>query len=135
MEGNVNISAVDLTKMEETGVTGGEHESSNGSACHHRKGESPSVCCLVRPPSCCLFLFLTSTDSWSSGSSVPNQSRLVSAVYWLCGMEREKDENVGALPPEPTVCSLEEKPCLKLIVNINLIVCLCVTVFIYGFWA
>lgn len=80
-----------------------------------------------------------SLDSASSATSVHSQSRLMSALYWLCGMERRKKGDDPAHPPPPapeqTLCSLEEKPCLRHIVNINLIICLCVTAFIVGYWA
>lgn len=75
-------------------------------------------------------------DSTSSSESTKSQSKLVSALYWLCGMERRKDQDNAPPPPEPqSVCSLHEKPHLKKVVNINLILCLCVTVFIIGYWA
>lgn len=79
-----------------------------------------------------------SPDSLSSVSSVQSQSRLMSALYWLCGMERRKEgDNKPATPPAPeqTVTSLEEKPRLRLIVDVNLIICLSVTAFIIGYWA
>lgn len=61
----------------------------------------------------------------------------MSALYWLCGMERRnKEADPAPLPaPEQTICSLEEKPRLQLIVNANLIICLSVTAFIIGYWA
>uniref|UniRef100_A0A4W6DTD5 Sodium/myo-inositol cotransporter 2 n=1 Tax=Lates calcarifer TaxID=8187 RepID=A0A4W6DTD5_LATCA len=73
-----------------------------------------------------------------SSSSVRSQSRLMSALYWLCGMERRTEgENNPVTPPapEPAICSLEEKPRLRLVVDVNLIICLCVTAFIIGYWA
>lgn len=78
---------------------------------------------------------LNSADSTTSESSVQSRSRLISALLWLCGMERPKKGESKPVPPPAPVCSLEEKPRLRLIVNINLIVCLSVTVFIYGYWA
>ncbi|XP_042360808.1 sodium/myo-inositol cotransporter 2 [Plectropomus leopardus] len=101
------------SQTSEMGVTEGEQESSNGKACHHRK------------------------DSSSSTSSVESQSRLWSALYWLCGMERRKegaDSSVTPSAPEQAINSLEEKPRLRLIVNINLLICLSVTAFIIGYW-
>lgn len=79
-----------------------------------------------------------SPDSSSSVSSVQRQSRLTFALYWLCGMERRREggNNLVTPPaPETTVCSLEEKPRLRIIVNVNLIICLSVTAFIIGYWA
>uniref|UniRef100_UPI0037E71CB1 sodium/myo-inositol cotransporter 2 isoform X3 n=1 Tax=Semicossyphus pulcher TaxID=241346 RepID=UPI0037E71CB1 len=78
------------------------------------------------------------TDSSSSTSSEQSQSRLMCALYWLCGMERRKkdDENtVKPLVPEQTINSLEEDPRLRRIVNINLLFCLIVFAFIMGYWA
>lgn len=80
---------------------------------------------------------LNSPDSISSVSSVQSQSRLMSALYWLCGMERRKEgDDKSVTPPAPAqaICSLEEKPRLRLIVNVNLLVCLSVTAFIVGYW-
>ncbi|CAN9505867.1 unnamed protein product [Ophioblennius macclurei] len=80
-----------------------------------------------------------STDSASSVSSVRSQSKFLSAVYWLCGMERKTDGDndipMPPPPPEQVIASLEEKPLLRQIVNVNLIVCLAVTAFIIGYWA
>lgn len=95
-------------------IAGLEQEDVNGKANHNRR------------------------DSSSSVSTVRSQSRLLSALCWLCGMERRKEEqNAPAAPPEPesTACFLEEKPHLKAIVNANLVICLTVTVFIIGYWA
>lgn len=70
-------------------------------------------------------------------SSTRTPSRCMSALYWLCGMERKTEGDNPVTPPAPeqTACSLEEKPRLKLLVNINLIICLSVTAFIIGYWA
>uniref|UniRef100_A0A8C4GQL9 Sodium/myo-inositol cotransporter 2 n=1 Tax=Dicentrarchus labrax TaxID=13489 RepID=A0A8C4GQL9_DICLA len=76
------------------------------------------------------------TPSSSSVSSVQSQSRMISALYWLCGMERRQEGDNPVTPPAPDkpACSLEEKPHLRLIVNTNLIICLSVTAFIIGYW-
>uniref|UniRef100_A0A3B4YQN0 Sodium/myo-inositol cotransporter 2 n=1 Tax=Seriola lalandi dorsalis TaxID=1841481 RepID=A0A3B4YQN0_SERLL len=89
------------------GTTGREQETSNGKACHDRKG------------------------------GVHSQSRLMSALYWLCGMERRKDgEDNPVTPPAPEqACSLKEKRHLRLIVNVNLVICLSVVAFFVGYWA
>ncbi|XP_059204012.1 sodium/myo-inositol cotransporter 2 [Centropristis striata] len=103
------------SQTNEMEVTGGEQETSNGKTCHHRK------------------------DSSSSSSSSVSRSRLVSALYWLCGMERrrkEGDEDPLAPPAPPQAsCSLEEKPRLRHVVNVNLMICLSVAIFIIGYWA
>uniref|UniRef100_A0A672IPU3 Sodium/myo-inositol cotransporter 2 n=1 Tax=Salarias fasciatus TaxID=181472 RepID=A0A672IPU3_SALFA len=81
----------------------------------------------------------SNADSASSVSSVRSQSRFLSAVYWLCGMERraggDNDIPMAPPPPEQVIASLEEKPHLQRIVNVNLLVCLAVTAFIVGYWA
>ncbi|CAL1588385.1 unnamed protein product [Knipowitschia caucasica] len=71
--------------------------------------------------------------STSSSVSV-RQSRLMSALYWLCGLERRQDHSPPPPPEPPAVDSLDEKPHLKMIVNVNLIISLTVTVFIFGYW-
>ncbi|XP_056144186.1 sodium/myo-inositol cotransporter 2 [Lampris incognitus] len=80
------------------------------------------------------------TDSaCSSSPSMQSQSRLMSALYWLCGMERQREGENNHPPPPPlpeeAICSLEEEPCLRRTVNANLILCLSVAVFIIGYWA
>ncbi|XP_044036897.1 sodium/myo-inositol cotransporter 2 [Siniperca chuatsi] len=113
VERRTKSSVVITSQLYEVGVTGREQEGSNEKACHHRK------------------------DSSSSLSSIQTQSRLMSALYWLCGMERRKegDNNlVTPTAPEQAICSLEEKPRLRLIINANLIICLSVTAFIIGYW-
>ncbi|XP_068575190.1 sodium/myo-inositol cotransporter 2 isoform X1 [Cebidichthys violaceus] len=100
------------SQIHEMEATGREQESSNGKACRHRK------------------------DSSSSVSSVQSQSRLISAIYWMCGMERRKEgDDYPGTRPAPAIGSLEEKPRLRLIVNVNLLICLSITAFIIGYWA
>ncbi|KAM4598288.1 sodium/myo-inositol cotransporter 2 [Polymixia lowei] len=77
----------------------------------------------------------------SSVASIKSQSRMMAALYWLCGLERQTEgENAQSPPPPPpppeeAVCSLDEEPCLRHVVNTNLIICLSVAVFIIGYWA
>lgn len=98
------------TQPNEPRVTDKEQESSNGNTCHHRKD--------------------------SSTSSIQSQSRLMCALYWLCGMERGKkgDNPEKSEVVQQTISSLEENPTLRLTVNVNLIVCLAVICFIIGYW-
>ncbi|XP_055754322.1 sodium/myo-inositol cotransporter 2-like [Salvelinus fontinalis] len=73
----------------------------------------------------------------SSEASVRSQSRLKAALYWLCGMERQKQGDSAPQPPlllDPA-SSLEEDPCLSHMVDANLIICLSIAVFIIGYWA
>ncbi|XP_060921400.1 sodium/myo-inositol cotransporter 2 [Labrus mixtus] len=101
------------TQTNRMDVTGKDEERSNGKASHPRK------------------------DSSSSTTSVQSQSRLISALYWLCGMERgnEGEENPAQpLVPEQAIASLEENPRMRLIININLVICLSVICFMIGYW-
>ncbi|XP_033999104.1 sodium/myo-inositol cotransporter 2 [Trematomus bernacchii] len=114
VEDSTMTSEVNSSPTNGTGVTGNEQENSNGKACHHRN------------------------DSSSSVSSVQRTSKFMSALFWLCGMERRKrGDDAPAMPPplEEAICSLEEKPLLRRIVNVNLLICLSVTFFIIGYWA
>lgn len=103
-------------------------------ACHYT---FPVVSLAAEHALSAIVFSLNSPDSSSSLSSVQSQSRLMSALYWLCGMERRKEgDNNPVMPPAPeqAVCSLDEKPHLRLIVNANLVICLAVTAFIIGYW-
>ncbi|XP_061741224.1 sodium/myo-inositol cotransporter 2 isoform X2 [Nerophis ophidion] len=64
-------------------------------------------------------------------------SRLVSALYWLCGMDSRTKEGqkTPEIPAEPECNKLEENPCLQQLVNANLIICLSVAAFVIGYWA
>lgn len=138
MEPSIKTSEeIQINEMEDAGR---EQEGMNGKACHQRRGGSLSCFHFSTWP---LVIFaaelaLPLPDSSSSVSSVQTQSRFMSALYWLCGMERQKKgDDTPMMPPAPeeAICSLREKKHLKLIVNINLIICLCVAAFIFGFWA
>ncbi|XP_036445418.1 sodium/myo-inositol cotransporter 2 [Colossoma macropomum] len=63
------------------------------------------------------------------------RSKLKSTLLWLCGMDQGSGEKAPPPPSEVVVCSLEEDPCLKHVVNANLIVCLSVAVFLFAYWA
>ncbi|KAL0198436.1 hypothetical protein M9458_006976, partial [Cirrhinus mrigala] len=62
-------------------------------------------------------------------------SKLKSALFWICGMEKQKGEKPKSPPPEPLTCSLEEDPCMRHMVNANLIICISVAVFLFAYWA
>ncbi|MBN3303943.1 SC5AB protein, partial [Amia calva] len=75
-------------------------------------------------------------SSFSTEASEKKDSKLKSVILWVCGMERRKEgTGVAPLPPEVTVCSLEEEPWLKHVLNVNLIVCMCAAVFLFGYFA
>ncbi|XP_061701068.1 sodium/myo-inositol cotransporter 2 isoform X2 [Syngnathoides biaculeatus] len=76
-------------------------------------------------------------DARKDSSSSP-QSRLVSALYWLCGMEGREEgaaEKGPATPVTPDPNQLRESPHLKRLLNANLVVCLSAAAFVIGYWA
>uniref|UniRef100_A0A8C1YD01 Sodium/myo-inositol cotransporter 2 n=1 Tax=Cyprinus carpio TaxID=7962 RepID=A0A8C1YD01_CYPCA len=74
-------------------------------------------------------------DTCSSASSKAGSSKLKSALFWICGMEKQKGEKPKSPPPETPTCSLKEDPCMRHLVNANLIICMSVAVFLFAFWA
>ncbi|KAM9785210.1 sodium/myo-inositol cotransporter 2 [Syngnathus typhle] len=79
----------------------------------------------------------TRKESSDPGSGSRRHSRLVSALYWLCGMERQSDkaEKRPVTPMAPDLSQLKENPGLKKLVNANVVICLSVAVFIISYWA
>uniref|UniRef100_A0A671M5P2 Sodium/myo-inositol cotransporter 2 n=1 Tax=Sinocyclocheilus anshuiensis TaxID=1608454 RepID=A0A671M5P2_9TELE len=72
----------------------------------------------------------------SSASSTTGSSKLKSALFWICGIEKQKGEKPKSPPPSETLtCSLEEDPCMRHLVNANLIICMSVAVFLFAYWA
>ncbi|GAB1292657.1 Sodium/myo-inositol cotransporter 2 [Apodemus speciosus] len=72
------------------------------------------------------------TKAHSDGVS-PRQSKVVRAILWLCGMEKDKEE-----PPskaEPVIASLEENPLVKTLLDVNCIVCISCAIFLWGYFA
>ncbi|XP_047694593.1 sodium/myo-inositol cotransporter 2 isoform X2 [Prionailurus viverrinus] len=69
-----------------------------------------------------------------SCDTTPEQSRVVRAILWLCGMEsRGKEEPPSKV--EPVIVSLEENPPVKTLLDINLIVCISCAIFVWGYFA
>ncbi|CAL8305784.1 unnamed protein product [Merluccius merluccius] len=72
-------------------------------------------------------------------SRLDHQSRLTTALYWLCGMERrrpgEMPPPVAPPPPQDPALLLREDWRMRLVVNCNLIVCGSVAAFLIGYWA
>uniref|UniRef100_A0A8C4WQT8 Sodium/myo-inositol cotransporter 2 n=1 Tax=Gopherus evgoodei TaxID=1825980 RepID=A0A8C4WQT8_9SAUR len=65
-------------------------------------------------------------------------SKLKTVFLWLCGMESKQDhppENTAPTSPEHAVASLDEQPLVKHILNINLILCICAGIFLWGYFA
>lgn len=65
-------------------------------------------------------------------------SKLMTTFLWLCGMERKEEntENAVTTKPEPLpMASLEEKPLVKHVLNINLLLCVCAGIFLWAYFA
>uniref|UniRef100_A0A8V5FVD4 Sodium/myo-inositol cotransporter 2 n=1 Tax=Melopsittacus undulatus TaxID=13146 RepID=A0A8V5FVD4_MELUD len=65
-------------------------------------------------------------------------SKLLTTLLWLCGMERKQPSTETTAPakPEPIPgASLEEKPLVKHILNINLLLCVCAGIFLWAYFA
>ncbi|XP_036029717.1 sodium/myo-inositol cotransporter 2 isoform X3 [Onychomys torridus] len=61
------------------------------------------------------------------------QSKVLKAMLWLCGMEKDKEE-----PPskaEPVIVSLEENPLVKTVLDVNCLVCISCAIFLWGYFA
>ncbi|XP_062840860.1 sodium/myo-inositol cotransporter 2 isoform X2 [Trichomycterus rosablanca] len=75
-------------------------------------------------------------DEEKTSGVTPTPSKLKSILLWLCGMEQNSgDERPPPPLPEAVGCSLEEDPCMRHVVNANLIVCLSMAVFLFAYWA
>ncbi|XP_072273629.1 sodium/myo-inositol cotransporter 2 [Pyxicephalus adspersus] len=75
-----------------------------------------------------------STENLTEGKSCV--SRLKSVIFWLCGMERKnaQEEQALAPPPESPKVLLSERPLVKHVLNINLILCMSGAIFLWGFF-
>ncbi|KAM9457601.1 sodium/myo-inositol cotransporter 2 [Clarias gariepinus] len=72
----------------------------------------------------------------SSTRHAETPSKLKSTLLWLCGMEKDSEgKRPPQTQPEVLACSLEEEPCMRHVVNANLIICLSVAVFLFAYWA
>uniref|UniRef100_A0A8C0GUR0 Sodium/myo-inositol cotransporter 2 n=1 Tax=Chelonoidis abingdonii TaxID=106734 RepID=A0A8C0GUR0_CHEAB len=70
--------------------------------------------------------------------SLPQQVSFTRVFLWLCGMESKQEhppENTAPTSPEHAVASLDEQPSVKHILNINLILCICAGIFLWGYFA
>uniref|UniRef100_A0A8C3VTD9 Sodium/myo-inositol cotransporter 2 n=1 Tax=Catagonus wagneri TaxID=51154 RepID=A0A8C3VTD9_9CETA len=74
------------------------------------------------------------TSKTHSCDMTKKQSKVVKTILWLCGMESKAKEE----PPsraDPVMVSLEEKPLVKTLLDINLIVCISCAIFLWGYFA
>ncbi|XP_050173107.1 sodium/myo-inositol cotransporter 2 isoform X2 [Myiozetetes cayanensis] len=80
----------------------------------------------------------SSAEEKKCATEAKGSSKLMSTFLWLCGMERRQESTESTAPPKPEplpVASLEEKPLVKHILNINLLICLCAGVFLWAYFA
>ncbi|XP_064009414.1 sodium/myo-inositol cotransporter 2 isoform X3 [Pogoniulus pusillus] len=79
-----------------------------------------------------------SEDKKCAADGSKRSSKLMTALLWLCGMERREDsaESTAPATAEPLpLASLEEKPLVKHILNVNLVLCVCAGVFLWAYFA
>ncbi|XP_075851306.1 sodium/myo-inositol cotransporter 2 isoform X2 [Microcebus murinus] len=69
-----------------------------------------------------------------SCDETPKRSKVLKAILWLCGMESYAKEELPS-KVEPAIVSLEEKPLVKTLLDINLIVCVSCAIFLWGYFA
>ncbi|XP_040829829.1 sodium/myo-inositol cotransporter 2 isoform X8 [Ochotona curzoniae] len=69
-----------------------------------------------------------------SGDASPQQSKVLSAILWLCGVT-SKSAEVPPSPAEPTLASLEENAVVKRALDINCLLCICCAFFMWGYFA
>uniref|UniRef100_H3B5E4 Sodium/myo-inositol cotransporter 2 n=1 Tax=Latimeria chalumnae TaxID=7897 RepID=H3B5E4_LATCH len=78
------------------------------------------------------------TERMHSHNVSKNESRIKALVFWVCGLENNKEkgtEITDSPRPETNISSLYEEPWMKHVVNINLIICMTVSVFMWGYFA
>ncbi|KAF4800867.1 hypothetical protein TURU_039677 [Turdus rufiventris] len=78
----------------------------------------------------------TPADGAKGAAEAKGSSKLLSTLLWLCGMEH-RQEAAEPLPKAepPPVASLEEKPLVKHVLNINLLLCVCAGIFLWAYFA
>ncbi|XP_076207023.1 sodium/myo-inositol cotransporter 2 isoform X1 [Aptenodytes patagonicus] len=97
--------------------------------------------CEAERPALQIDISIASENSSNDNKCTTNakgNSKLMTAFLWLCGMERKQEnaENAAPTKPEPLpVASLEEKPLVKHILNINLLLCVCAGLFLWAYFA
>lgn len=65
-------------------------------------------------------------------------SKAMRIFLWLCGMESQHErspEDAAPTKPEPVVAALHEDPLVKHVLNVNLILCTCAGIFLWGYYA
>ncbi|XP_024903008.1 sodium/myo-inositol cotransporter 2 isoform X6 [Pteropus alecto] len=77
-------------------------------------------------------------DKTPQGAESPRRSRVVTAILWLCGMGGSGSDSGPAEPAskeDVVLVSLEEKPLVRTFLNLNLVVCACCAIFLWGYFA
>ncbi|KAM7147839.1 sodium/myo-inositol cotransporter 2 [Molossus nigricans] len=68
------------------------------------------------------------------GDGTRKKPRVLRAMLWLCGMDGEgQAEPLGRA--DPVIASLEENPSVRALLDINLILCISVSIFLWGYFA
>ncbi|NXQ94722.1 SC5AB protein, partial [Sagittarius serpentarius] len=97
--------------------------------------------CEAERPALQIDISIASENSSNDNKCTTNtkgNSKLMTTFLWLCGMERKQEnaENAAPTKPEPRpMASLEEKPLVKHVLNINLLLCVCAGLFLWAYFA
>ncbi|KAL2299124.1 hypothetical protein Nmel_014742 [Mimus melanotis] len=70
----------------------------------------------------------------AGAAQAKGSSKLLSTFLWLCGMEHRQEGAEPKAEPLP-MASLEEKPLVKHVLNINLLLCVCAGLFLWAYFA
>ncbi|XP_043833355.1 sodium/myo-inositol cotransporter 2 isoform X2 [Dromiciops gliroides] len=84
--------------------------------------------------SACFDITQDTASKPQSSDVTTKSSKVKKTIMWLCGMSSEGSET-SVQKPEPIAISLEEKPLIKWILDINLIICICVGIFLWAYFA
>ncbi|XP_066432647.1 sodium/myo-inositol cotransporter 2 isoform X2 [Eleutherodactylus coqui] len=81
----------------------------------------------------------TDVSSNVSADDVSLTKRLKKAILWLCGMEKntentETKDDTPCPPEEPPEVLLYERPVIKKLLDINLIICTSAAIFLWGYF-
>ncbi|KYO41096.1 sodium/myo-inositol cotransporter 2 isoform X1 [Alligator mississippiensis] len=74
----------------------------------------------------------------ASAARTKRHSKAMRIFLWLCGMESQHErspEDAAPTKPEPVVAALHEDPLVKHVLNVNLILCTCAGIFLWGYYA
>ncbi|XP_055507376.1 sodium/myo-inositol cotransporter 2-like isoform X2 [Leucoraja erinacea] len=63
------------------------------------------------------------------------KSKLKRFSMWFCGMNTKRVDAAFVMDEEKNTLTLYESRCMRYVVNINLVICMCSTIFLYAYFA